>query len=116
VKRGSRDLSFYAARNLLFEFLAGSDPNVGNAPSSLAFSQWLTGEPLKQVIGWNVRNGFVLGEHYRVQKSTGLGNWINLQPADFVVESITPTGPGVSRVVIKVPAGSPRQFLRLSGP
>ncbi|MEO5716452.1 MAG: cadherin domain-containing protein [Luteolibacter sp.] len=99
-----------------FEFLAGSDPNVANAPSLLDFSQQLTGSPLKQEIGWKVRNGFVLGEHYHVQKSAGLGDWTNLQPADYVVESVTPAAPGVSRVVIRVPVGNARQFLRLSGP
>ncbi|MES2660489.1 MAG: cadherin domain-containing protein [Verrucomicrobiota bacterium] len=99
-----------------FEFLAGSNPNTADTTSLLDLSHQLAGSPMKQEIGWNVRNGFILGEHYRVQKSTELGGWTSLQPADYVVESITPAGPGVSRVLIKVPADSARQFLRLSGP
>ncbi|MES2923210.1 MAG: cadherin domain-containing protein [Verrucomicrobiota bacterium] len=99
-----------------FEFLTGSNPNAADTPSLLSLSHQIAGSPVKQEIGWNVRNGFVLGEHYHVQRSTELGGWINLQPADYIVESITPAAPGVSRVVIKVPANNARQFLRLSGP
>jgi len=96
-----------------FELLAGGNPNVAESPSPLGLSHLLNGG---QEFGWNVRNGFILGEDYHVELSDDLGEWGKLQPVDYTVESVTPVSPGVSRVVIKVAASGSQQFLRLSGP
>lgn len=99
-----------------FEFIAGGNPLVPDSPSLLGLSQQLTAAPSAQHLGWNVRNGFHLGEDYRVQRSADLGTWTDLLPADYVVESVTAAGPGASRITIRVLAPGTKQFLRLSGP
>ncbi len=99
-----------------FEFLAGGNPLSADPPSLLGLFHQFTGDPAVQRLGWNVRNGFHLGENYRVQRSTDLATWTNLLPADYIVESVTDAGPGVSRITIRVPAPGPGRFLRLSGP
>jgi len=95
------------------ELLSGGDPTVAESPSSLGLTHLFSGD---QELGWNVRNGFILGEDYHVELSDDLGEWGQLGPVDYTVESITPVSPGVSHVVIKVPAAGSKQFLRLSGP
>jgi glucose/arabinose dehydrogenase len=96
-----------------FELLSGGDPNVAEAPTSLGLTHALTGD---HQLAWNVRTGFILGEDYHIELSGDLGEWGRLEPVDYTVESVTPVSPGVSRVVIKVPAAGSQQFLRLSGP
>ncbi|MCW1923324.1 cadherin domain-containing protein [Luteolibacter arcticus] len=96
-----------------FELLSGGDPNTAETPSLLGLAHALPGD---HELGWNVRTGFVLGEDYHVELSGDLGEWGRLQAVDYAVESITPVSPGVSRVVIKVPAAGSQQFLRLSSP
>ena len=96
-----------------FELLSGGNPSIAESPSTIGLTHVLNAG---QELGWNIRNGFILGEDYHVELSDDLGVWGALEPVDYTVQSVTPVSTGVSRVVIKVPAASSKQFLRLSGP
>jgi hypothetical protein len=99
-----------------YEFLAGTAPKSADSPA-------LAG-PVAQGSGaddfgmaWNVRNGFLLGSDYRVERSAGLAGWSTVEAGTgYQVISVTPLGPGVSRVVIRVSSTTPRSFLRLARP
>jgi len=94
-----------------FEFLAGGNPNLADPSSLLGLAA--EGSDL----AWNVRNGFVLGQDYGVERSPTLAGWTALaEGADYQVISVTPIATGISRVVIHAPSASTRSFLRLTDP
>lgn len=94
-----------------FEFLSGGNPLVGDLPVASLY-QTDGGEAGEHFFGWNVRTGFELGEHYRVQSSSLLDAWTDLAPVDYEVVSVTQISPGISRIVIKLQPG--QQFMRLN--
>lgn len=99
-----------------FEFLTGGDPTASDPPSLLG-QEIVNGEGSGIDFAWNIRNGFVLGEHYQVRRSPALDGWTSLQQSvDYEIVSVTPVIEGVSRVVIRLQADQPRQFLRLGSP
>lgn len=95
-----------------FEFLSGGNPLAGDLPVAPLYQI----EGAEHLFGWNVRTGFHLGEHYKVQSSAGLDAWTDLGPLDYQVVSVSNIAPGISRVVIKVQPGPGQQFLRLEKP
>jgi hypothetical protein len=98
------------------EFLAGTSPALPDSPA-LAGPVVQGGGPADFGMAWNVRNGFILGTDYRVEQSADLAAWSTpAAGAGYQVISVTPQGPGVSRVVIRVPSTTPRSFLRLARP
>ncbi|WP_367873707.1 cadherin domain-containing protein [Luteolibacter sp. Populi] len=97
-----------------FEFLSGGEPLIADDAEASLYQ--IAGDPAEHLFGWNVRNGFLLGEDYQVQSSPALDAWADLIPADYEVVSITPVAPGISRMVIKVAPGPGQQFMRLKGP
>jgi hypothetical protein len=59
----------------------------------------------------------VLGSDYRVEQSGNLTGWTTLaEDSGYEVISVTPAGPGVSRVVIRAPSAETSSFLRLAKP
>ncbi|MGB6220309.1 cadherin domain-containing protein [Haloferula sp.] len=109
---GDDDSGDHDGNPLFFEFLSGGCPLVNESPSSLSLSIAPDPDPSKARIEWRVRNGLVLGEHYKLQKSTVLDGWSDMMTGDYEIVSVCEDGPGRSRIIIRV-SMSNNGFLRL---
>ena len=99
------------------EFLGGSNPAQADLPA-LAGPVLQGSGPADLGLSWNVRNGFLLGSDYHLERATdNLSTWTPLaEGPGYEVISITPVSPGISRIVVRAPSTTSRAFLRLAKP
>jgi hypothetical protein len=100
-----------------FEWLGSSNPTIPDGPGTFAvipiarLSQPTPGYQVE----WRVRNGVILGQRYFAAAATSLaGPWQTLQIGDYQIVSVTPDGPGMSKMRIFVPTPSEPWFFRLT--
>lgn len=99
------------------EFLGGSNPAQADLPA-LAGPVLQGSGPADLGLAWNVRNGFLLGSDYHLERATdNLSTWTPLtEGPGYEVISITPLSPGISRIVVRAPSTTSSAFLRLAKP
>lgn len=100
-----------------FEWLGNTNPTIPDGPGTCAvipIARVTQPAPGYQV-EWRVRNGAVLGQHYLAAAATSVaGPWQTLQVGDYQIVSMTPDGPGMSKMRIFVPTSSVPWFFRLT--
>ena len=102
----------------LLEFWADSNPNDPNSRGLVIEPFEASSEPGNEGFSfeWIIRSDLEIGTNYFVHGSNDL-DFVSLGANDFEMLSTTPvdngSGPGLSRVRIKVPTTSGRYFLRL---
>lgn len=104
-----------------FEWLGDSDPATPDAAASVALRPLaFVAQPVPgQLLEWRVRNGVILGEHYKLQISSDPGGpWQTLLDGGYVVQSVSSDRPGTSilRILVPVASPSPKKFFRLCDP
>ncbi|HAV13748.1 MAG TPA: hypothetical protein DCX06_09725, partial [Opitutae bacterium] len=97
-----------------FEYLFDSSPtDPASKGSSLLIAPDQTGTDM--VFGWEIKEGFVVGEHYFVEVSTALSPWLPIAEAHYSLSGTH--SDGITRMELMISLSySDSVFLKLRGP